>query len=293
MDVKKLLKLPLKNFPTSLGGCQNDKNSYDCCEYNITIFDNKKEEDSFINFENEIVKLHHGNLNESRSNVLVQYENMKILSDEQWDLRMLLRRVNEKKQAIFRDYVKDCLIDALFCISKSKDGIKNSDVFASTWLKCGACFISDALCGFNYQRPSPVHVLEHIRKFEKNMINKTFSIVNDCIGIERAIPSLLSRMCESTAGFSDMVEANGHSKIIRLKHDYLVKNSLLADCYFYLVYINRNNLMKIKNTLHQKPELIHVLKIAFDIENEPLKIENQSGILHKTANDLLTLQNRS
>jgi len=290
MDIKKFLEYSsLTNFPVGLGGCKNEGKGYDCCEYNITVFDNTTQKESLIEFEDQVVELHHGALKESRSNVLIQYEKMQIILDEQWELRMLLSKIKEKKKELFKDYIKSCLIDALFCVAKSKSGIKNSDIFASSWLKCGAYYISDALCGFNYQRPSPTHMLEHIREFEKNRINETFSIVNDCIGIERATPSLLSRMCKSTMGFSDMVESNGHSKIIQRKHDYLVKNSLLTDCYFYLGYINRNILIKIKGILHQKPELIHVLKVAFDIEHEPTKIERQSEILQKTANKLLAL----
>jgi len=290
MDIKKFLEYSsLTNFPVGLGGCKNEGKGYDCCEYNITVFDNTTQKESLIEFEDQVVELHHGALKESRSNVLIQYEKMQIILDEQWELRMLLSKIKEKKKELFKDYIKSCLIDALFCVAKSKSGIKNSDIFASSWLKCGAYYISDALCGFNYQRPSPTHMLEHIREFEKNRINETFSIVNDCIGIERATPSLLSRMCKSTMGFSDMVESNAHSKIIQRKHDYLVKNSLLTDCYFYLGYINRNILIKIKGILHQKPELIHVLKVAFDIEREPTKIERQSEILQKTANELLTL----
>jgi hypothetical protein len=92
-------------------------------------------------------------------------------------------------------------------------------------------------------------------------------------------------------GFSDMVENNGHSKIIQKKHDYFVKNSLMSDCYFYLGYINRNNFIKIKDTLHRKPELIHVLKVAFDVENDMTKLELQTSLLHKTANDLLSILN--
>ena len=86
-----------------------------------------------------------------------------------------------------------------------------------------------------------------------------------------------------------MVEANTHSKIIQAKHDYLVKNGLLADCYFYLDYINRNNMIKIKDALQQKPELIHVLKVGFDIENDASKVEQQANLLQKTANELLSL----
>jgi len=115
------------------------------------------------------------------------------------------------------------------------------------------------------------------------------SIVNECLGIERATPSLLTRMCKSTMGFSDMVEKNGHSKIIQNKHDYFIKNSLLSDCYYYLGYINRNNFMKIKDSLHRTPELIHILKVAFDVENDMTRLEQQANLLHKTSNELLSI----
>jgi hypothetical protein len=92
-------------------------------------------------------------------------------------------------------------------------------------------------------------------------------------------------------GFSDMVENNGHSKIIQKKHDYLVKNSLMSDCYFYLGYINRNNFVKIRDTLSRKPELIHILKVAFDVENDMGRLDHQADTLHKTSNDLLSILN--
>ena len=292
MDTKKFLeKFSITDFPTGLGGCKNNEESYDICEYNITIFDNKTDKESIIEFEGDIIKLHHGSLSETNSDILIQYQNMQIILDEQWELRMLLSKIKERKEKIFKDYVKSCLIDALFCASKTKDGLKDSDPFTSSWLKCSAYYLADAILGFNLNRPSPAHMLQHIRGFKKNRINETFSTINDCIGIERATPILLSRMCKSTIGFSDMVEANGHSKIIQQKHDHLVENSLLADCYFYLAYINRNNLIKVKNILNQKPEFIHVLKVGFDLENDSTKIEQQAILLQKTANELLAFQN--
>ena len=74
-------------------------------------------------------------------------------------------------------------------------------------------------------------------------------------------------------------------------YDYLVKNSLLADCYFYLSYINRNNLIKVKNILNEKPEFIYVLKVGFDLENDLTKIEQQATIIQKSTNELFTLKN--
>ncbi len=45
--------------------------------------------------------------------------------------------------------------------------------------------------------------------------------------------------------------------------------------------------MKIKDTLHRRSELIHILKVAFDVDNDQTKIKQQADILHKTANDIV------
>jgi len=290
VDYKKLLEdLSLTKFPVGLGGCRNDGNSYECCEYNITIFDESKEKDSIIENGDEVVKLHHGSLKETRNEILTQYHNMQILWDEQWELRIFLSKINEKKDKIFKTYAKSCLIDAAVCAIKAKDGIKKSDPFATSWIKCSAYFIADAISIINLKRPSPAHMLKNLRHLEKNKINEYFSIVNQSIGIERATPSLLLRMSKSTKGFSDMVEENEHSKIIQKKYDFFKENSLISDCYFYLENINRNNFIRIKDTLHRKPELIHVLKVAFDLDYDQTKVEQQANLLHKTANDMILL----
>ncbi len=290
MDYKKILEdFSLTKFPVALGGCRKEGNNFECCENNITVFDEENEKDRIIEIGNEFVKIHHGSLEESRHEILAQYDNLEILNDEQWELRIFLSKIKEKKEKIFKTYAKSCLIDAAVCATKTKEGLKNSDPFASSWIKCSAFFIADAISILNSKRPSPAHMLENLRHFEKNKINENFSIVNDSIGIERATPSLLSRMCKSTMGFSDMVEQNDHSKIIQKKNDYFLKNSLISDCYFYLGYTNRNNFIKIKDILHEKPELIHVLKVAFDVDNDQVKIGQQADVLHKTANDMITL----
>jgi len=288
VNIKKFLeKFSFGDFPVGLGGCRNSEHSYECCEYNITIFDGTQQEDSVIKFENEFAKIHHASLNENNSNILTQFHGMNTILDEQWELQMLLSKIKESREKIFNDYAKNCLFDSLFCLTKSENGLKSSDPFASSWQKCAAYFIADAISVLNLTRPSPAHMLDYVRDFKKNRINEKFSVINDCIGIERATPSLLLRMCKSTIGFSDTIEKNNHSKIIQAKYDYLVQNSLLSDCYFYLGYINRNNILKIKDNIHRKPELIHILKVGFDIENDSIKVEQNLRLLRKAANELI------
>ena len=73
MDIQKLLeKYSLTDFPVGLGGCQNEGISYDCCEYNVSVFDEKNEPNTIVEFENKLVSIHHCSLSETHSNVLVQ-----------------------------------------------------------------------------------------------------------------------------------------------------------------------------------------------------------------------------
>ncbi len=288
MDTKKLLeKIGVKDYPVGMGGCRNDGHGYDCCEYNITVFDGKKQKESILQYDGIFYQIYHGSLTETSPSILLQYHNMSILYDEQWELRMLLSKIKEKKEQIFNSYVKNCLIEAGICITKVKNEL-DAGVYASPWLKSAAYFIADAISVINFERPSPTHMLKFLREFDKNKINELISVLTESIGIERATPSLLSRMSKSTTGFSDMIKDNSHSKIITQKYNYLKDHSLLSDCYFYLGYVTRNNFIKIQN-LHRKPELIHILKTAFDLESDNTKIESNANQLQQVVNSLLTL----
>jgi hypothetical protein len=288
MNLKKVIeKFSLSDYPVALGGCRSNGIFFECCEYNITVFDEKNGE-SVHETNGELIKMHHGKLSETNSGVLNQFQNVQIICDDQWKLRMFLSEIKEKHEKISDSYAQSCLVDAGIYAAKARDATKISDSLAPLWLKCGACFLADAISLLNSKRPSPTHMLDSIRGFKKNKINESFSIVHQCLGIERATTSLLPRMVKSTMGFSDMVESNGHSKIIQKKYDYLIQNSLLTDCYFYLCYINRNNTIKVKDTLHRNLEFMHILRVAFDMENDPLVIDRQASDLLKITNDLLS-----
>ena len=285
LNLKNLLeKISIKDCPVGMGGCHNQGLNYSCCEYDITIFDGKKQKESIVEHDNIFYHIYHGTLQETSPDILIQYHGMKILLDEQWELNILLSKIKEKKEKIFNAYVKNCLIETNICITKLKN---TTDSFASTWLKCAAYFLADAISAINFQRPSPTHMLNTLRELEKNKINKFISVITESIGIERVTPSLLSRMSESTMGFSDMIENNSHSKIILQKCNYMIDHSMFSDCYFYLGYINRNNFIKIKD-LHRRPELIHILKTGFDLESDITKIESEANKLQQVTNSLLT-----
>jgi len=273
--------------PVGLSGCRTGDAFFDSCDYDITVFDDKAQNEEIIQFQNNFIKIHHGSLSESRSKKLIQYDNMEIIHDESWDLRMLLAKIKEKRLTFYRDYAKNSLIESLFCCEKTKQGIKESSVFAPCWQKCASFFLADGILALNQCKPSLSHMLDAMRKLKKNPINEKISVVNETVGIERSTPSLLERMLKSTIGFSDLVEKNNHSLLIQQKHDYFVKNSMLSDCYFYLGYINKENFVKLKDSIEKQPDLFHILKISFDLDSDPYLLEKQAHMVHKSSNEIL------
>jgi hypothetical protein len=85
------------------------------------------------------------------------------------------------------------------------------------------------------------------------------------------------------------VEKNNHSQIIQQKYDFFVKNSMLSDCYFYLGYVNKENFVKIKDTLNREPDLMHILKIAFDVEADIHLLQQQSELVQKACGEILEI----
>jgi hypothetical protein len=282
-------KLGLSNSTVGLGGCKVHQTTLDCCEYNLTVFDDLIQKDAIATLDDQIIRIHHGKIDESSSDVLQKYESMQILSDPQWELRTLLTNIKEKQDKIRNACAKSCLVDAAFFATKAKQNL--DDPFSAIWIKCAAYLVCDGLVLLNAKPRSPTHMLGFIRKFVKNTKNVTFSGIEEIIGLERATPSLLERMMKSTIGFSDMTENNNHGVIIQKKYEYLVANSLLSDCYFYLGYLNKNNIISIRDSIHKRLDLIHILKTALDLEHDPTKLEQQAMLLHKTANNLIHLQN--
>ena len=287
MDYKKILdEFANSDNPIALGGCRAEKINHECCDHNIVIFDQTDDNDSVIEIDDKFVRLHHGSLNESRIEILNQYHNLEILHDPKWDLKIFLSKIKEKRGSILQAYSKKCIIESQVCITKANNDLE-SNPFSACLIKCAAYFLIDAILTLNNKQNFPTHTLDIIRNLKSNKLNDAVSLITECIGLERSTNSLLTRMLKSTQGFSDMIEKNDHSKIIKNKADFLIENSLLSDCYFYLGNINRNNFYKIKNSSYNLSEFIHILKTGFDLENDIVKLESNANTLTVIANDLL------
>jgi hypothetical protein len=179
------------DFPVGLSGCRTTDNFFDSCDYDITVFDDTSQNDEIIQYQNNFLKIHHDSLSESKSSKLVQFDNMQIIHDESWDLRMLLSKIKEKRVTLYKDHAKNSLIESLFCCEKTKQGIKESSVFAACWQKCASYFLADGIMALNHCKTNPTHMLDTLRKFKKTPTNEKIFTINETIGIERSTSLVL------------------------------------------------------------------------------------------------------
>jgi hypothetical protein len=288
VDLKKFIEAQgLTDFPIGLGGCRTAGCFFDSCDYDLMVFDENSSDKQIIAFDNNLITIHHSSLSETNTKKLLQYDGLDVIQDDSWNLKILLSTISEKRNSLFSDSAKNSLIESLFCCQKTKDAIQTNDIFAACWQKCASYYLADSLSSFNHSPSSPSHTLNSLRKFKKSSINNHISGILETIGIERATPTLLERMLKSTIGFSDLVEKNNHSQLIQQKYNYFLKNSMLSDCYFYLVYVNKENFIKIKDNLNREQDLIHILKIAFDIEADSNILQQYVETIQTSCNDIL------
>ena len=66
--------LSIENCPVGMGGCKRHGHSYECCEYDITIFDGKEQKESFLESNKTFYHIYHGTLQETSPDILLQYD---------------------------------------------------------------------------------------------------------------------------------------------------------------------------------------------------------------------------
>lgn len=289
MNLDEIIKIiGQNNSPIALGGYDADDFDIDCNIHNLVLFDGKNISDEIITHESKTLKISHGTLSETIPESLIHYQNLEIIQDPEWELKMFVSKIKEKKDVLFLASSKNALVESQLSLSKAKNALEHDDPFVSCWIKCAITSLIDSILLQNNILPYPAQALSLIRNLkQKNTIQFVDKIIAES-GIERATSSLLSRMLKSSSGFSDMIENNQNSSIIEKKANYLIQNSLFADCYLYLIYQNRNNFYKIKDSLDKNSDKIHVLKTAFDLTITSSELSGTIDSLSDISKSLLS-----
>jgi len=267
MNLDEIIKIiGQNNSPIALGGYDADDFDIDCNIHNLVLFDGKNISDEIITHESKTLKISHGTLSETNPESLIHYQNLEIIQDPEWELKMFVSKIKEKKDVLFLSSSKNALVESQLSLSKAKNAFEHDDPFVSCWIKCAITSLIDSILIQNNILPYPAQALSLMRNLKQKNTNQFVDKIIAESGIERATSSLLSRMLKSSSGFSDMIENNQNSSIIEKKANYLIQNSLFADCYLYLIYQNRNNFYKILykkisssnkinyNVLHKSPK---------------------------------------
>lgn len=289
MNLDEIIKIiGQNNSPIALGGYDADDFDIDCNIHNLVLFDGKNISDEIITHESKTLKISHGTLSETIPESLIHYQNLEIIQDPEWELKMFVSKIKEKKDVLFLSSSKNALVESQLSLSKAKNAFENNDPFVSCWIKCAITSLIDSILLQNNILPYSAQALSLIRNLKQKNTNQFVDKIIAESGIERATSSLLSRMLKSSSGFSDMIENNQNSSIIEKKANYLIQNSLFADCYLYLIYQNRNNFYKIKDSLDKNSDKIHVLKTAFDLTITSSELSGTIDSLSDISKSLLS-----
>ena len=289
MNLDEIIKIiGQNNSPIALGGYDADDFDIDCNIHNLVLFDEKDISDEIITHESKTLKIYHGTLSETNPESLIHYQNLEIIQDPEWELKMFVSKIKEKKDVLFLSSSKNALVESQLSLSKAKNAFEHDDPFVSCWIKCAITSLIDSILLQNNILPYPAQALSLMRNLKQKNTNQFVDKIIAESGIERATSSLLSRMLKSSSGFSDMIENNQNSSIIEKKANYLIQNSLFADCYLYLIYQNRNNFYKIKDSLYKNSDKIHVLKTAFDLTITSSELSGTIDSLSDISKSLLS-----
>ena len=289
MNLDEIIKIiGQNNSPIALGGYDADDFDIDCNIHNLVLFDGKDISDKITTHESKTLKISHGTLSETNPEFLIHYQNLEIIQDPEWELKMFVSKIKEKKDVLFLSSSKNALVESQLSLSKAKNAFEHDDPFVSCWIKCAITSLIDSILLQNNILPYPAQALSLMRNLKQKNTNQFVDKIIAESGIERATSSLLSRMLKSSSGFSDMIENNQNSSIIEKKANYLIQNSLFADCYLYLIYQNRNNFYKIKDSLDKNSDKIHVLKTAFDLTITSSELSGTIDSLSDISKSLLS-----
>ena len=213
--------------------------SLDCCEYDIAIFNKQSTGNRFIRLGNcglEVITL----TGISRINVMKLYKMIIIQDDNSLSLSSSLLSSANNVSAFQQHYLrvlrglgKKSIINSLFYHEKITKNIQKNSVLGAMWLKIAAYDFLEGILALSEIKPMPIHELNQIRKItiEHQDIAEGVKIALECVGLERATRSTISRSIEAICELNSM---EYDKELIKIKVNHLLEKGMVSDCYYYL-----------------------------------------------------------
>jgi hypothetical protein len=264
----------------ALIGCRADSShiSYDCCEYDIAVLGSNKNgyDKKIIQLaHNTIEFLHFPNYQKYGHSDISLFNMIKIENSSGLFISPHTPKIDRKGWYIAAG--KRRVVDSLLNVSKNGNTKSESNV-SSLNLKIAAYALIEGIILISQTRPMPIHELNQLRQVEvhKDFINEAIQVCIECLGIERATRTVINR---SFKALKEILKDRYDVELLSSKIDYLLKQGLLADCYYYIGKLVCSHLEKKDNASQLNYHKLN--SIALDLTSDYEKVKKMSALIKR------------
>ena len=228
-------------YPAGIIGCRatNPEMSLDCCEYDIAIFNKQSAGNRFIRVGNHglelitLAEISRTNVMKLHNMIIIQDDDSLSLSSSSLSSTNNVSAFQQHYLKVLRGLGKKSIINSLFYHETITKNIQKNSVLGAMWLKMAAYDFLEGILALSEIKPMPIHELNQIRKItiERQDIAEGIKIALECVGLERATRSTISRSIEAICELNSM---EYDKELIKIKVNHLLEKGMVSDCYYYL-----------------------------------------------------------
>jgi hypothetical protein len=228
-------------YPAGIIGCRatNPEMSLDCCEYDIAIFNKQSAGNRFIRVGNHglelitLTEISRTNVMKLNNMIIIQDDDSLSLSSSSLSSANNVSAFQQHYLKVLRGLGKKSIINSLFYHETITKNIQKNSVLGAMWLKIAAYDFLEGILALSEIKPMPIHELNQIRRItiERQDIAEGIKIALECVGLERATRSTISRSIEAICELNSM---EYDKELIKIKVNHLLEKGMISDCYYYL-----------------------------------------------------------
>lgn len=269
----------------ALIGCRADSShiSYDCCEYDIAVLgsnENSYDKKIIQLGDNTIEFLHFPNYQKYGHGDISLFNMIKL--EESNDLFISPPPLEIDRKSWYIAAGKRKVVDSLFNVSKNSRNRAKLD--SSLNLKIAAYDLIEGILLISQTKPMPIHELNQLRQVEvrKDFINEAIQVCIECLGIERATRTIINR---SFKALKEILKERYDVELLSSKIDFLLKQGLLADCYYYIGKLVCSHLENKDNASQLNYHKLN--SIALDLTSDYEKVKKMSALIKRDCKLIL------
>jgi hypothetical protein len=269
----------------ALIGCRADSShiSYDCCEYDIAVLgsnENSYDKKIIQVGDNTIEFLHFPNYQKYGHGDISLFNMIKL--EESNDLFISPPPLEIDRKNWYIAAGKRKVVDSLFNVSKNSRNRAKLD--SSLNLKIAAYDLIEGILLISQTKPMPIHELNQLRQVEvhKDFINEAIQVCIECLGIERATRTIINR---SFKALKEILKERYDVELLSSKIDFLLKQGLLADCYYYIGKLVCSHLENKDNASQLNYHKLN--SIALDLTSDYEKVKKMSALIKRDCKLIL------